>query len=1022
MIKPETESSKSEKLALALHKETEKFKKSYLWLENNMPPSFFEEVTHENIILIVHNLIGFDLQEYFTTIHLKRAAVVLCLDSADADLKILKDYEMYGIKNYQAYVSTAPPPFPGIKANLRIAQIFFTEAVECVEEPFLEHEKDALRALVKQRNHKVTDEEFDKILHSISNRFLRSLPSDRLILALDMFFRAKTRDNCQYEVRYNEDWEEKNARSMQIVLAWRNTPKHHFLFRLARIVHRYGLVMNRVNASYIDPYSKNSILLLAFELHGSDGRAAWDAADIPDFLRELATVKYFASFDAIDERLIKTGAIPGKLGNFLRAAVNFVHQCLVHIDQNLYTLSHIEDDLCRHPEFTSQICQAFAYKFDPDYHDYVKYEEIRKRCHGDITNLDTGHPGNDTRRKNVLQQALNLVHFTLKTNYYRLNYTAASFRLDPAYLDKIPFDRKSLFPELPYGIFFTKGMHFFGFHIRFKDLARGGVRTVYPTQLEHAASERNNVFTECYNLAYTQQKKNKDIPEGGAKAIIFLKPYERLESETLILKRELEEAHTPLELIEKKLECFKEEQKLEFLYQAQRSFIESLITIVNCDPDGTIRAKNIIDYWKRPEYIYLGPDENMHDAMIQWIAGFSKKYDYKPGGAFISGKPSLGINHKEYGVTSLGLNVYMQKMLHYLEIDPDKESFTVKMSGGPDGDVAGNQILNLQRFYPKTAKLVALTDVSGTIQDLEGLDLTILAELFQQKRSIKYYPPEKLHEGGFLLDKEVKRKQTAYVHQTLCWKMNKGKLTEEWLSGSDMNHLLRSNVHQTPADIFIPAGGRPRTLDLANVSEFLDREGRPTARGIVEGANLYLTQSARYALEDKGVYIIKDSSANKTGVICSSFEVLCGLVLNDQTFLTRKEELVKEILERLKVCASHEADLLFKTLDEEGGYLTDISERISERINQYTYELLDYLDQSDLPKDPEHPLIQYFLSYALPLLVKDYQNLLLSEIPEHHKKAIISCHLATLLVYSRGLKWHPSIVDILPVLLEQDIK
>ncbi len=1016
--KPE---SLEDQLSLAIQDETEKFKEYYLWLEKAMPSNFFEDVSYENIIMVVHNLVGFNLQDYFTTIHLKSASIVMCLDSADADLKILKQYSMYGIKNYQAYISSIPPPFSGIKANLRIAQIFFTQAIECVEESFPPQSKKELRALVKQRNPNVTDSEFEKIINSINIRFLRSMTIDRLILALDMFFRAKTRDNCQYEVRYNEDWEKKGIASMQIVLAWRNAPKYNFLYRIARIIHRYSLVMKKVNAAYIDPYSRRSILVMSLGLHGSNGQAVWDVADIPDFLRELATVKYFASFDPIDTYLIKSYAIPGKLGNFLRSAVNFVHQSLVYIDPNLYTLERIEEDLCRHPELTAQIAHAFELKFDPDYHNYEKYLEVRKQSLRDIEDLDTGHPENDIRRINVLKQALNLVHYTLKTNYYRLNYTALCFRLDPKYLDDLPFNRKTRFPALPFGIFFMKGMHFFGFHIRFKDLSRGGVRTVYTKQPEHIISERNNVFSECYNLAYTQHKKNKDIPEGGSKAIIFLKPFERLESEASILKKELEESHTEPTEIEHKIENFRHEQYIEFLYQAQRAFIESLITVVNCDSGGRIRAKNIVDYFKKPEYIYLGPDENMHDPMIQWIAEFSKKYDYKPGSAFISGKPSIGINHKEYGVTSLGVNVYMHKLLEYLGIDPNKDPFTVKISGGPDGDVAGNQIRNLFKLYPKTAKLVAITDVSGTIFDPEGLDLKTLVELFYQCRPIKYYPPEKLHNGGFLVDKEVKKKQTAFVQQTLCWRMIEGKLTEDWLSGSEMNHLVRNNVHQTKSDIFIPAGGRPRTLNKHNMHDFLDEKGKPTSKGIVEGANLYLTSDARRFLEEKGVLIIKDSSANKTGVICSSFEVLCGLVLEDDVFLQKKEILVEEILQRLKKCASNEADLLLNTLKNQGGYLTNISDQISSRINHYTYELLDYLENITLSGDPFDPLIKYFLNYALPTLVNEFQKELLEEIPDHHKKAIIACHMAAQLVYKKGLNWHPSIVDILPVILEKQL-
>lgn len=1018
MANPPAQRTSDEQLTLALENESKKFQEYYLWLEKAMPSSFFEDIDYENRLLIVHSLMGFNLQEYFTTVHLKRAAIVMCLDSADADLRILKNYSMYGIKNYQAYVSTCPPPFPGVTSNLRISQILFTETDESTKEPFPLESKEELRALVKQRNPEVTDEEFEKIFSCINIRFLRSLPIDRLILALDMFFRAKTRDNCQYEVRYNEDWKEKEIASMQIVLAWKNTPKHNFLYRMARIIHRYGLVMKKVNAAYIDPYSPQSILVMALSLHGSNGEAVWDVADIPDFLREFATVKYFASFDPIDECLIKPNFIKGKMGNFLRCCVNFIHQSLVYLDPHLYTVERIEEDLCRHPELTSQICNAFEYKFDPDHNDEEKYLKVYKKFLTDIQYLDTGHPHNDTRRKNILRQGMNLIYYCYKTNYFRLNYTSVSFRLDPNYLDEIPFNRKEKFPELPYGIIFIKGMHFFGFQIRFKDLSRGGVRSVFPRHAEHIMTERNNVFAECYNLSYTQHKKNKDIPEGGSKAIIFLKPSDRIHAEALILKKELQDSNVDSEKIMHKLDIFRNEQEIEYLYQSQRSFIESLITIVNCDSNGKIRAKNIVDYWKRPEYIYLGPDENMHDSMIQWIANFSKKYDYKPGSAFISGKPKLGINHKEYGVTSLGVNVYMEKLLEYLGIDPSTNPFTIKMSGGPDGDVAGNQIRNLLNYYPETAKLMALTDVSGTINDPEGLDLNILVELFHHQRPIKYYPPEKLHEGGFLVDKQVKRKQTAFVQQTLCWRKQNGILIEDWLSGSEMNHLLRNNVHQTKSDIFIPSGGRPRTLNLESAKSFLDEMGKPTSRGIIEGANLYLTEEARHYLEKKGVLIIKDSSANKTGVICSSFEVLCGLTLDDETFLKEKDILVQQILERLKLCASNEASLMLKTHREKGGNLTDISDQISGRINQFTYGILDYLDNIPLSNNPEDPLLKQFFSYVLPRLVNKYQDRLLSEIPDHHKKAIIASHLAANLVYTKGLDWHPTIVDVLPVLLK----
>lgn len=987
-------------------------------MEKALPPEFFEEVSQDYLMLIALNLIDLHLKDFFTTINLKRAAVTLCLDSPDADLRILEAYSDYGIKNYRAYVSNQPLPVTGVTVPLRIGTIFFTEAVEPVEKPYPRELKEELRHLVKQRNPELSNQEFEDIINSMNARFLRALPPNRLVLALDMFFRAKTRDHCQYELHYNEDWKSNGGASLQIVLAWRNTPKYRFLYRVARTVHRHKLVMRSVNATYIDPYSTQSIVVMALGLHGSRGQAAWDACDIVDFLRELVTIKYTDDFDAIDRALVSKGVVNGNTGNLLRSMVNFLHQALVHVDAQVYRVENIEEALCRHPELTAQICQLFKLKFDPDHHNVPQFELERAQLTTLVNKLDTGHEENDTRRRTILLQAINFIHYTLKTNFYRRNYTSFSFRLDPRYLDEIPFNRKQKFPDLPFAIFYIRGMHFFGFHIRFKDLSRGGLRTVYPEQQERMIAERNNVFTECYNLAYTQHRKNKDIPEGGAKGILFLEPYDRLELEADILSRELQLSNINEPEAEAKIARYKLEQREEYLYQAQRAYIEGLITLVNCDSDGRIRAKYVVDYYGKPEYLYLGPDERMSDAMIVWIARYAKKCEYKPGSAFITSKPLYGINHKEYGVTSLGVNVYVDEGLRYLDIDPDRDVFTVKLSGGPDGDVAGNELCILQRTYPTTAKVLALTDISGTIHDPEGLDLDILADLFKMAKPIKYYPPDKLHEGGFLLDRDTKREEIAMVQQTLCWRKQDGKIIQDWLSGSDMNDLFRHNVHRTITDIFIPSGGRPRTLNENNYQEFLDATGKPTSKLIVEGANLYLTPGARTELENLGVLILKDSSANKGGVITSSFEVLCGLALSDEEFVKEKTALVREILDRVKLCASNEARLLLRSHQKTGRPLTEISDFISQKMNYFTYELLNHLDPLPLSADPSDPLIRCFLSYCLPTLRAKYQDRLLNEIPDHHKKAIIACHISSQLVYKRGVDWWPSIVDILPVIWE----
>jgi NAD-specific glutamate dehydrogenase len=60
------------------------------------------------------------------------------------------------------------------------------------------------------------------------------------------------------------------------------------------------------------------------------------------------------------------------------------------------------------------------------------------------------------------------------------------------------------------------GYDFTGFHVRFRDISRGGVRVILSHE-ENYERNRSSQFQENYNLAYTQKLKNKDIPESGSK-------------------------------------------------------------------------------------------------------------------------------------------------------------------------------------------------------------------------------------------------------------------------------------------------------------------------------------------------------------------------------------------------------------------------------------------------------------------------------------------------------------------------
>jgi len=102
------------------------------------------------------------------------------------------------------------------------------------------------------------------------------------------------------------------------------------------------------------------------------------------------------------------------------------------------------------------------------------------------------------------------------TNFFKKDSAPAAiaFRFKADIIKDRP---KLLYPETPFAIYMVMGRGFYGFHVRFRDVARGGIRLI--RSRDRAQYERNaaTVFDETYNLAFTQQQKNKDIPEGAAR-------------------------------------------------------------------------------------------------------------------------------------------------------------------------------------------------------------------------------------------------------------------------------------------------------------------------------------------------------------------------------------------------------------------------------------------------------------------------------------------------------------------------
>jgi glutamate dehydrogenase len=411
-----------------------------------------------------------------------------------------------------------------------------------------------------------------------------------------------------------------------------------------------------------------------------------------------------------------------------------------------------------------------------------------------------------------------------------------------------------------------------------------------------------------------------------------------------------------------------------------KAFANSLLDLLTPDPE--VQAQ-VLDRFGTPELLYLGPDENISPEHIMWIVERARARGYPLADAFMSSKPGAGINHKEFGVTSEGVTVFLEEALKSVGIDPRAQPFTVKLTGGPDGDVAGNEIRILFREFGDNAKIVAIADGSGSAQDPEGLDRQELMRLVDESLPIVDFNPDKLGPDGRALSADTP--EGLRTRNTLCFEVK--------------------------ADAFVPAGGRPQTIHEGNWKQYLDAEGQPSSRVIVEGANLFITPEARTALaKEAQVVVIKDSSANKCGVICSSYEITASMMLSPDEFLSVKPIFVAQVLDRLRVLARREAQLLFREYNRtQDTTLPKLSVTISQTVLRATEAIRDGLAEM-APED--RALLDELVVLHLPsVLVEQYSDRI-ERLPVRYREHIIASSLATELVYSEG-------VDFLDVPKEQ---
>ncbi len=222
-----------------------------------------------------------------------------------------------------------------------------------------------------------------------------------------------------------------------------------------------------------------------------------------------------------------------------------------------------------------------------------------------------------------------------------------------------------------------------------------------------------------------------------------------------------------------------------------------------------------------------GPDMGTNEACMAWV--------YDETGRVIGLPKELGgIPLDELGVTAYGLTVAIDVAKDFCDLSL-KGSRVVIQGFGSVGKHAA-------RFLSKKgAHVIAVSDLSGALQNPDGIDIDGLIKFKEEGRKIGDFP------GG--------------------------------------HRLERDDIIDIDCDIWIPAA-RPDIINTSNVN-------RLKTRILAQGANIPATDEAEEILYRKGILVLPDFIANAGGVICGAIELAGGSEAS--VFPTIKERISKNM-------------------------------------------------------------------------------------------------------------------------------
>ena len=811
-------------------------------------------------------------------------------------------------------------------------------------------------------------------------RFLQKATQNTKAIYQEIINNAVTRTGPVIEV-----FEMEGTREKRLVVAYRQGSALGVFSALSDLYHYYGVTSSR---KYVEQFS-NGITVISLYLRPASTEIAKSRhppieASIHQILKEVSllfcipqnklqgqfingTLSLQESIYAhcvhafIGQFLNRLGSEYSSLVAALKNEKSSHAELLSKIKKRLrtetFTSDYILEIINRYPDLIHGLYLSFAHRHyvmtRGDHDDFIptlSYLRLKVDHVLDDEELSEmiSKTTNSEHDQMVMDYFLTFNRAVLKTNFYTPTKVALSFRLQPS-TDFLP---ELEYPQPLYGMFLVIGSEFRGFHLRFRDVARGGIRIVKSRNRESYAINARAMFDENYNLANTQQRKNKDIPEGGAKGVILLD--------------------------------FAHQDKARVAFE---KYIDSIMDLL-IPPTSPGIKDPIVDLLGHEEILFMGPDENTAN-LVDWATEHARARGAPWWKSFFTGKsPKLGgIPHDEYGMTTLSVREYVLGIYRKLNLDETK--IRKLQTGGPDGDLGSNEILLGREKY------TAIVDGSGVLVDPEGLHRDELLRLAKKRVMISDYDIKLLSPQGY----------RVLVDETNITLPSGEKIS----NGTS----FRNTFHTRPGqnyDLFVPCGGRPESIDLTTAAKLII-DGKCTIPYIVEGANLFITQDAKIRLEKAGCILYKDASANKGGVTSSSLEVLASLSFDDRGFIDNMcvghdgtvppfyTAYVKEVQATVRRNARLEFDALWREHERTGKPRSSLSDTLSIAITELQEEI-----QANPSLWENKNLRLGILKEALPQTLQATIGLdkMLARVPEKYLRAIFGSYLASRFVYEYG--------------------